>query len=96
MHVFYIDLTPSMKPTLRRWGGLSNQEVSASASTRRDRWSDAASFDENEQIFLSTLSRTGFSIEVCSYFNLSQLDFDPYREYWRMKQIGSRCSSERR
>ena len=33
-------ITPSMKPTLKLWGGLSHEEVLPSASARRARRSD--------------------------------------------------------
>ena len=38
-----------------------------SASTSGARWSDAATSDKDKQICLSTLPRTGFDTEVCSY-----------------------------
>ena len=47
--------------------GLIHQEVPTSASTSGARWSDAATSDKDKQICLSTLPRTGFDAEVCSY-----------------------------
>ena len=55
-----------MKPTLTRLGGLSNKEVSNSASTGRARRGDAITFEQNKQILLSTLPRNGFNTDVCS------------------------------
>ena len=50
---------------------LSTLEVSTSASTGRVRRSDATTFEQNKLIFLSTLPRTKFTFEVCSYISLS-------------------------
>ena len=47
--------------------GLIHQEVPTSASTSGARRSDAATSDKDKQICLSTLPRTGFDGEVCSY-----------------------------
>ena len=57
-----------MEPTLTRWGGLSNWEVSTGASERRARLSDGAAFDQNKQIYLSTLPSTGFNTEIVVTF----------------------------
>ena len=77
---YYTKLSPSMKPTLKWGGGLSDWEVSTSPLTRTIRRSNAATFDQNKQIFLSTLPRTRFSTQVCSYVRLSWLGFDHFRE----------------
>ena len=47
--------------------GLIHQEVPTSASASGARRSDAAASDKDKQICLSTLPRTGFDAEVCSY-----------------------------
>ena len=43
--------------------------------------SDCPKFDKNKRIFLHTLPRTGFRTKVWSYCNISQLDWDPSREW---------------
>ena len=48
-------------------GGLIHQEVPTSGSASGARRSDAAMSDKDKQICLSTLPRTGFDAEVCSY-----------------------------
>ena len=55
--------SPSMKPTLTRWEGLSNEEVSTSASTRRGRQSDASTFEQNKQIFFMPMPKTWFKVK---------------------------------
>ena len=47
--------------------GLIHQEVPTSASTSGARRSNATTSDKGKQICLSTLPRTGFDAEVCSY-----------------------------
>ena len=47
--------------------GLIHQEVSTSASTSGARRSDGVTSEKGKQICLSTLPRTGFDAEVCSY-----------------------------
>ena len=61
---------PTIKPILTLWGSLYNYKFSTCASTRAY-WSDATTFKQNKQIFLSNLPRTGFNAEVRSYFSLS-------------------------
>ena len=94
--LFNQSVSPSMKPTLTRLGGLFNSEELTIASTRRARRSDAATFDQNKQIFLSTLPRAGFNGEVFSYFSFYQLDCDLSRKCWRNKHIGLQCSADQR
>ena len=92
---FYNSSTPSMKPTLTQWGGLSNYEVSNSASTREAPRIDATTFDQNKQIFLSTLPRTAFNTEVCScLIRLQPLVSADAKADW--PTIGLRCSTDRR
>ena len=62
-HVMLRKHAPSMKSTLKWLGGLSNQEVSSSASTRRSRWNDATLFDKNKQIFSMLMPRPSFKVE---------------------------------
>ena len=47
--------------------GLIHQEAPTSAPTSEARRSDAATSDKDKEICLSTLPRTGFDAEVCSY-----------------------------
>ena len=47
--------------------GLIQEVVPTSASTSGARRSNAATSDKDKQIYLSTLPRTGFDAEVCSY-----------------------------
>ena len=47
--------------------GLIHQDVPTSASTSGACRSNAATSDKDKQICLSTLPRTGFAAEVCSY-----------------------------
>ena len=54
-----------------RYHPLDEIHLSTSASTRRARRSDAATLEQNKRIFLSTLLRTGFNTEVCSYLSPS-------------------------
>ena len=61
---------PSMKPTFTRCGVYLTKRFQTSASTRRAHRSDAATFNQDKQIFLSTLPSTGFNTEVCSYSSL--------------------------
>ena len=67
--------TPSVKPTLTLGGCLyltkSNKEVSTSASTGTPRQGNATTFEQNKQMSLSTLTRIGFSNEVCSHLRLA-------------------------
>ena len=53
----------SMKPTLRWWGGLPNQEISSSPSTRRARRRDATTSDKNKQIFSMLMPTTWFKVK---------------------------------
>ena len=46
------------------------KDASSSTSTRTACQSNATPFDQNKRIFLSTLPRTRFNTEVCSYFSL--------------------------
>ena len=56
-------LSPSMKPTLTWWGGLSNQEVSPGPSTRRTGRSNATTFDKGKQTFFMLIPRIWFKVE---------------------------------
>ena len=59
-----------LPPPWRGEAAYLTKRFQPSASTRRACQSDAATFDQNIQIFLSTLPRTGFNTEVCSYLSL--------------------------
>ena len=64
-------LTPSMKPILTWWEGLSNEKLSPSASTRWARRSDSTTFEQNKRTFLMLIPRTWFNVEelrLASYF----------------------------
>ena len=50
--------SPTMKPTLVWWGGLSNQEVFPSVSTKGASQSNATLFNQNKQIFYILMPRT--------------------------------------
>ena len=60
---FFVPLDGTHLVTVR---GLIHQEVPTSASSGARR-SDAATSDKDKKICLSTLLRTGFDAEVCSY-----------------------------
>ena len=54
---------PPMKSTLTWWGGLFNEEVLRSVSTRRARGSDATTFNNSKQIFSMPMPRTWFKVK---------------------------------
>ena len=56
-------LSPSMKPTLTWWGGLSNQEVWPGPSIRRAGRSNATTLDKGKQIFFMLIPRIWFKVE---------------------------------
>ena len=62
---------PRWNPPWHGEGAYLTKRFQPSATTRRATRSDAATFDQNKQIFLSTLPRTEFNTKVCSYLNLS-------------------------
>ena len=53
--------------TFKKCAGSVHFTLLQSASTSGARWGDVATSDKNKQICLSTLLRTGFNTEVCSY-----------------------------
>ena len=58
---------PRWNSPCRGEGAYPLRSSNQSASTSGARRSDAATCDKDKQIFLSTLLRTGFNTEVCSY-----------------------------
>ena len=82
-------LFPSMKPNLKWWGGLSNKQVSTSASTRRERLSDAITFELNKRIFFYTKLR--FVVIVAFPSETAIL----FVSVWHQRKISLQRSAER-
>ena len=67
----YLKLLQYVQSALPRWnppwrgeGAYLTKKFHPSASTRRARWSDAATFDQNKRIFFILMPKTWFKVEA--------------------------------
>ena len=67
--------SPSMKPILTQWGGLSNQEVFTIVHQKVELMRDAAMSDKDKQIFFLLMPRTWFKVEEFRVASLSLVSF---------------------